>query len=208
MTHEKSSEDPEFWRGKWQEERQPWDQNGPHPYLEDLLKEAIELAGLESGHHIFVPGCGRAHNAAFMAKSGYQVTACDFVEEALEKAKILYEGVSGLGFSHVDVLNPLKEEQYKYDAIFDRALLCALRPEFRQPFYESCLFRLRPGGLFMSITFTQLDPEVKGPPYCLTIAELQNLFKPGFSLVYGESRENKNEKSAIEQELINVWQKK
>lgn len=42
---------------------------------------------------------------------------------------------------------------------------------------------LRPGGLLIGVWFTGLDPELEGPPYPFSAAELTALFAEGYEIV-------------------------
>jgi SAM-dependent methyltransferase len=204
----KQEKNDDFWRKFWLEPIQAWDQNGPHPHLKRTLEAAIDRGQLQEGGRIFAPGCGRAHSEAVLAKLGYQVTAADFVQEALDKAKAFHGELVGLNFVNQDVLKPGQDEQGYYDGIFDRAFFCAIPPPLRKTFVESCHYRLKPGGLFMSLTFTMIAPDIKGPPFAIKLDEIHHLFANDFTLVFAETNSSIQENSKIKEELINIWQKK
>ena len=59
--------DKVFWGDKWKEGHTPWDLGREHPGLHESLLLASDLGGLEKGARILVPGCGRGHEAYFLA---------------------------------------------------------------------------------------------------------------------------------------------
>ena len=139
-------------------------------------------AGLRPPAAIWVPGCGRGHEARFLAGRGFRVLGEDLVPSAIVEAKKL-PSHGELTFSVGDVLERPKEQEGSFDAVFDRAMLCALHEKYRSLYKESCFYRLKPGGFFMGILFKKVADEVKGPPFAVAFSELLSLWQEGFSLV-------------------------
>lgn len=170
------------WAERWQAKRTGWDQGQAHPYLEQLITMAHDQGQLPAHARIFEPGCGRAHNAMQLVRVGYAVKAVDFVPEAIEEAKKLYSHPC-LELAVEDVMKVPAEDKAGFDAIFDRAMLCALGAEMRPVYLKACAERLKPGGLFMGIIFGELDSSFAGgPPFALSIGELLNLLKEDFTI--------------------------
>jgi SAM-dependent methyltransferase len=181
-----------FWQGRWQTGATGWDLGGPHPLLAELVAEARSWHALEPGARILEPGCGRAHGGAAMARDGYEVVSFDGVQEAVDAARAVYGEVPRLTIARGDALGVNPEWRGAFDAVLDRAMLCALPPEVRRPYIQACFEHLRPGGAFLSLLFTKVqhaDPEKLGPPFAITLEDLSQLTTPFFSLQFAEERD-------------------
>jgi SAM-dependent methyltransferase len=197
------------WRVRWVEGRTGWDLGGPHPALEKLLTEARDWRLLPDRARILEPGAGRAHNGAALARQGYQVISFDLVPEAIEEARRLYDGVAGLELAVADAFALPPAWVGAFDAVFDRAMLCALPPARRRDYLRSMFEALVPGGAFLSLPFTEVEypPGGSGPPFALPMPELERLMSPGFALVHAEERPLPDD-IKIRREMICVWRRR
>ena len=66
--------DKDFWRGRYEEGRTRWDLGGPSEPVQALVRRHFPPRG-----RVLIPGCGRGHEALFLAERGYAVTAVDYV---------------------------------------------------------------------------------------------------------------------------------
>ncbi|SMF34086.1 methyltransferase domain-containing protein [Pseudobacteriovorax antillogorgiicola] len=199
-------EQKEPWQERWRSGRTGWDHGDAHPALFEIMAIASREGGLSKAARVVVPGCGRGHEAAALAESGYTVTALDFVDEAIQQALSLYEHVPGLTFKAQDFF---LEEPDQYDALVDRAMLCALQPDHRHEYVAKVSEILKPEGLFLGILFAEQDPpRDEGPPFMLNEAQIEALFGSGFDLVSWESQPNRATPSIITREWLCVWRKK
>ena len=195
-----------YWQERWVDKQTSWDQNGPHPFLPGLLEAARKFGGLKSSGSILEPGCGRAHNGAWLAQQGLQVTAFDAAPKALEEARKLYTDQDNLELTQGDALNVPRQWHGQFDGIFDRAMLCALQPELRDGYVQSIFACLKPGGVFMSLPFSRLDLTPKeGPPFSINVSDTEALFSPYATLAYLEERLKDVNGSFVKGELIMVW---
>jgi SAM-dependent methyltransferase len=178
---------PAFWQSRWRDGQTGWDQGAPHPLLERLLGEAKGDRLLKPGARILEPGCGRAHNGATMARAGYVVTCFDVVPEAIDAARQLYADVPGLTLRVQDGTVVVPEWCASFDAVFDRAVLCALPKAKRRSYVEALFAHVVPGGVLMSLPFLEVRiTEAEGPPFAIPLRELQELLMPYFSLAHVE----------------------
>ena len=179
--------DPEFWQGRWQNERTGWDLGGPHPLLGDVFRTLFADGWLAKDASAWVPGCGRAHCAAELARLGFVTLGSDVVPEAIAKAKELYADVDRLTLEVGNALSPLA---VPVDVIFDRAVLCAIGPEQRSEFVKAIAASLKPGGLFVTFAFTETAPAhgKSGPPFGIPFTELVELLGPELTLMSAAER--------------------
>lgn len=202
------------WQKRWREGKTAWDLGGVHPLTERLFDKALEDVKwpLADKHTALVPGCGRAHDAAYIAGLGYEVKAFDIVPEAIEAACSLYQNKQNLHLQVADVFEPEAADKGFYDLVFDRAVLCAFASSDQKAYVESCFQYLKSGGVFCTIPFTKInysDTKQSGPPFEVSMDRLYDLLCDGFSLVYGEEFEVEAEtESIIMCEALCVWRKK
>jgi SAM-dependent methyltransferase len=199
----------EFWREKWQSSQEVlprWDLQGEHPLLRELLIAAVAQGRLGTGGKILVPGCGRAHDAWMLSRLGYEVLAIDIAPEAVALGNKLYPNDSRFQLEVGDVFTVGERFTGQHDAVFDRAMLCALNPGRRKQFVASMSQALKTGGLFMSIGFAQIAADRTGPPFGIDTLELQELFSQDFSLVMAEHRKDFADEVILE-EILNIWRK-
>ncbi len=196
----------EPWRERWLIGRTGWDQGQAHGEMGRLLHHATLEGRLPPGARIFSAGCGRAHNEAWLAGHGYQVDGVDAVLEAIEGAKTLYGNLSRLNLQVADVFAEETPAQ-SYDAVFDRAMLCALQPQHRSAYVQKISEKLQAGGLVMGILFRRTrSPE--GPPFSVNEDEAQQLFSSQFDLCHASSCPPPPNPHNVLEEWLCIWRKR
>lgn len=203
------------WKQRWKEGRTRWDCGQPHPLTEKIIQSAQSYGFLipdpDKKYRIWEPACGKAHNGALLARMGYQVTGTDISPLAIQYATELYGERPSLSLKVGDIFSCSSEETEAFDAVFDRAALCALNQDERALYVRSCAQHLKPGGLFLSILFTGVvKPE--GPPFALSYDEVFELFNSDpttdFTLVNFEERQDGWIDEVITGEALMIWMKK
>jgi SAM-dependent methyltransferase len=204
--------DPAFWAGRYQAGETGWDHGEASPGLVDFLHTQVGVVReppLRPGT-ILVPGCGRGHDARALAKAGFEVTAIDVVQRAIDDARRLAIADAGarhaapLRFEIADFFKLPPALRGPYDWLFEHTFFCAIDPAMRGLYMETVAGLVKPGGRLLGI-FYNIQPET-GPPFGTTREELLQRFTPAFSLQYEcvpRSYESRKEK-----ELLMVWQRK
>lgn len=197
-----TNSDAQMWQGRWENGQTGWDLNGPHPLLAQLMNTASRLSKLPNSR-VFIPGCGRAHDGVALVRDfGMKVVAEDIAEGAISAAKALYSKVPELQLRVGNSSACTKEEQGYFGCIYDRAVLCALRPELRPPFVHACAERLAKGGLFSSLPFAETTgPVGSGPPFAISRGELHALFDEKFEVLKLDLAEG----GAIDGKILAEW---
>lgn len=196
----------EPWRERWLVGRTGWDQGQPHGEMGRLLEHATLEGRLPAGARIFSAGCGRAHNEAWLAGQGYHVDAVDAVPEAIAGARALYESVPRLNLQVADVFAG-DASAASYDAVFDRAMLCALQPQHRATYVQKISEKLKPGGLVMAILFRRTrSPD--GPPFSVNEDEARELFAAQFDLCHASSCPPPPNPQNVLEEWLCIWRKR
>ena len=161
---------PDFWDHRFRSGVTPWDA-GTVPAS---FKAHFDH---QPPANILVPGCGSAHEALHLDRSGWKVVALDFAEAAIDAARQNLGDWSGT-LLHADFFAHCPPRPY--DTIYERAFLCAL-PRKCWPDYASGVARLlRPGGILAGYFY--LGDDLKGPPFAIGRDELSALLGPFFVL--------------------------
>lgn len=196
------------WQELWRNGTTPWDQGAAHPLLTELLRLARQSGHLQDGALIWEPGCGRAHAAAYLAQQGFHVVAEDIAPEAIQTAKNLYQHPR-LTLRTGDVFHVAEADQGRFDAIYDRAMLCALPPERHADFLRGCAARLKPRGLWLGIPFAAVDrPIDQGPPFALPTPALLKTLEPFFEICAIQTHQGPGTPAVVLSEHIVVALKK
>lgn len=197
------------WHERWQSGRTGWDQGAAHPALLDLIAAAAEQGFPLRGARILEPACGRAHNGATLATLGAHVTSFDVVPEAIRAAREIYGHLPRLTLVEQDAFVIHQDWCESFDAVFDRAALCALGRDLRPVYVDRAWRYLKPNGLLLTIPFTAVhgDPE-QGPPFPVPVAELVALTAGRFDLVSArELPPLSPELGRVAREMIMIWRR-
>lgn len=163
---------PEFWNVRYAKGFTPWDSAECPSYLISFIAQLPSTIT-----RILVPGCGSATDVRAMLHNGLQVDAIDFSEEAIQHAKRVL-GADSSVLRQADFF--ALDERDDYDWVYERAFLCAL-PRTLWPNYAAKMASLvRPGGIVAGFFF--VADTVKGPPFGISLAQLDALLSPYFSL--------------------------
>lgn len=195
------------WRDHWDRGVTAWDLGGPHPLFSVIFEELAAIAEWSQLKNWSVPGCGRAHDAAALAKMGAHVLASDIVDLAVQEAEKTYTGLKHLRVEVGDALIVKETEENAFDGVFDRAMLCAMNGEARTKYIDCCHRRLRTGGFFVSIPFAKVARPEAGPPFQITAAELRESFANGWSIRLLKSSHNGPVDVKILEEYLFIAQK-
>lgn len=135
----------------------PWEIDRP----QGALVHAAE-AGLIRGH-VLDAGCGTGENALYLAQRGHYVWGVDAVEAAVEqaRAKAADRGVDARFFV-LDALD-LSPLERTFDTVVDSGLFHVFDDEARERYVEQLAQILRPGGRYVMLCFSDLEPGDWGP---------------------------------------------
>jgi hypothetical protein len=161
--------DPEFWDLRYDAGFAPWDAG-------KVPAQLAAFAASPARGSVLVPGCGSAWDVRCFAESGWNVTGIDFSAEAVSAARALLGPFAGR-VRRADFFAPLAEAPF--DAVYERAFLCALPRRLWPSWGDRVAELLRPGGTLAG--FFYFDAGERGPPFPLHAqAELDALLEPSF----------------------------
>ena len=131
-----------------------------------------------------VAGCGRGHDAYFLASIGFSVLAIDCVPEAAAFARERLQGLK----AEVRCMDAFElDEGPSFDLVLEHTFLCALPLERRPDWADLMRRHLRPGGRLVALVFPVGKPASDGgPPFGLTTDQIADLLAGDFELVHEE----------------------
>lgn len=174
----KKIEKPDHWNSIYSSEKNPgWNLGEAAPALVDMLPR-LKL----SRSRILVLGCGEGHDAAHFAKDGHIVTAVDFSNEALERARKLYGHFDNIQWLEADLFKLPQNFESSFDIIFEHTCYCAINPTKRNALTKLWKKLLVQGGHLMGVFFTFERRE--GTPYGATEWEIRERLKKDYQFIF------------------------
>ena len=164
------SSQPDFWDTRFRGGITPWDAAGVPPRLVAWLGDG------KTSLKVLIPGCGSGYEVRAFAERGHDVLAIDFSDAALEAARLALGKLA----SRVRKADFFAFEEGTFDALYERAFLCAL-PRRLWPQWAARVAELvRPGGELVG--FFYFDDNEKGPPFGIAPHALTGLLQDTFTL--------------------------
>lgn len=116
MTPVTNVSDPAFWESLYARRSDRWELGGPTPPLVAYLASHPR----PPGERVAVPGCGRGHDARFLAGQGYQVWGFDFADPAIREARALARAASvEIEFEQRDVFGLAADYREFFDGLWE-----------------------------------------------------------------------------------------
>jgi len=174
---------PEFWESRYRGAVTPWDAGGVPPALA-AWSAARQRVQSKPGR-VLVPGCGTGYEVRFLHQAGWQVLAIDFSPAAVEAAQrelgTLAHLVHQADFFDAGAPVSGAAVTQVFDALYERAFLCALPRTLWPAWAARTAEVLRPGGLLFGFFF--LDDNAKGPPFGIGQEALAGLLDHDFECI-------------------------
>ncbi len=171
------------WESRYQVGDMPWEKGQASPPLLELLGKFMDWGP----GPVLVPGCGFGHDARALAALGIPVLGLDVSPTAVERAREFPQAGAEI-YEVGDFLDPAWRAGREFSALWEHTCFCAIDPGDRQRYAAAAAACLREGGLLAGVFFlTPFDPgeEAVGPPFAVTVEELDEWFSPWFERVDG-----------------------
>jgi len=168
---------PQFWDDAYARGADGWELRRPTPPLVSFVESTPPPRG-----RVAVPGCGRGHDARYLARQGYDVVAFDFSEAALREARALAraDGVT-VDFQQRDIFALPSDHANAFDGIWEYTCYCAIDPARRREYVGAMSAILKSGGWLLACFFP-MRAGGAGPPFPVSQAEVRRLFVPPFRI--------------------------
>ena len=168
---------PDFWEGLYASGGDGWELGGPALPLVDFVNATPPPRG-----RVAVPGCGRGHDARFLAAQGYDVTGFDFSPAAVSAARALARRDKvDVTFEQRDIFALGREHANAFDGVWEYTCFCAIDPGRRREYVDAMRAIVRPGGWLLGCFFP-LRAQTAGPPFQVSMREVRRLLRPAFTI--------------------------
>jgi SAM-dependent methyltransferase len=160
-------------------EHVPWADLAPNRFLVEW-DSGKKLAG--EGNSALVVGSGLGDDAHYLAEKGYNVTAFDVSETAIEWAKRIYP-TPPVKFQVADLFSPPVDWLEAFDLVLEIYTIQALPLHLRERTISAVSGFVKPGGELVVVSrFREDDEEPEGPPWALTGGEISAIEDLGFTI--------------------------
>ena len=160
----------EDWEKHYQSEDLGWDLGKVSPPFLSLWQEQ-NLVPCKT----IIPGCGRGHEAVFLAENGFRVTAVDYCNGAVNA---LRKSIADKGLEcdilHQDFFDLDSSHDSSYELMLEQTFFCAISPSQRKLYVETAHRILKFGGLLLGL-FYETNAE-GGPPFNTTRSDILHHF--------------------------------
>ena len=162
-----------YWQERYQTNQTGWDAGT----ITTPIKEYIDQLNNKS-IRILIPGCGNAHEAAYLWQQGFKnVFLLDYAEAPLTNFSNQYPDFPKQQL----LLKDFFALDEKFDLILEQTFFCALDPQLREAYVEKMHQTLNPEGKLAGVLFN-CEFEKQGPPFGGTKSEYQALFEGYFDI--------------------------
>lgn len=167
-----------FWEQRYKEGTSHWDIGEVAP----AFIKYFEKNNLKENKKVAVLGCGRGHDAFYLAniENSNLIYGFDFSESAVSHCNQIKEEkqIKNIEFLQADIFNLTKDEKWKgyFDCILEHTCFCAIDPKRREEYVELVKYLLKPNGLIIGL-FMMRPKELGGPPYGSTPELIKEYFK-------------------------------
>lgn len=172
----------DYWSARYEEGSTGWDLGGISPPLKAYIDQLDESW---KQRKILIPGCGRAYEAEYLYKLGYQeVYLLDFASQPLEDFLVRNPNFPKEQLIQSDFF----AFEGQFDLILEQTMFCAISPLDREKYISKIASLLTENGKFVGLLFNR-DFE-GGPPFGGNLEEYSLLFKRHLNIILMEPCHN------------------
>jgi len=170
---------PEFWDHRFKNGVTPWDAGRVPEQFRQFVERLDASTDTGRQRRALVPGCGTGYEAGHLDARGWDATGLDFSAAAIDAARNALPDFRGrLLCADFFAFEPGET----FDLIYERAFLCALPRPFWPDYAPRVADLLAPGAYLAGYFFID-EQALKGPPFGISAALLENFCKPRFTLI-------------------------
>jgi SAM-dependent methyltransferase len=154
----------------------PWADHGANPGLLEFWSSHPQVTG---GKKALVIACGLGDDAEQLASWGFDTSAFDISETAIQMARKRFPQ-SAVDYRVADLFKPPAEWERKFDFVFEANTVQALPAEIRAGAIQRIAAFVRPGGKLLAIVRGRESDEAEGElPWPLTRVEMNEFVRAG-----------------------------
>jgi thiopurine S-methyltransferase len=177
----------EFWLERWEREEIGFHEKEVNAYLTRFWQELHPLHGIT----VFVPLCGKSVDMQWLREQGHPVLGVELSEIAARtffkenaytpkssgSAKFKQFEANDIRILCGDFFDLSRDDLAGVNAVYDRASMVALQPEMRVLYVRHLVSILPPATKILLVTFDYPQHEMPGPPFALSAAEVELLYR-------------------------------
>lgn len=188
--------DKKYWEARWAEGQTGWDTRSATEPIRHYFDQVTD-----KNSKILIPGCGNAHEAAYLYESGFKnVYICDWAEQPL---KSFADKMPDFPENQLICANFFDLKIGAFDYVVEQTFFCALDPELRETYARKVKSLLKPGGKLVGLLFNFPLTE-NGPPFGGSKEEYLTYFSLYFDKIYIDSCYNSIKPRAGSEFFINI----
>ncbi|MDY6897840.1 MAG: class I SAM-dependent methyltransferase [Cyanobacteriota bacterium] len=171
----------------------PWANMTANAYLKDWLNQHPQF-GEGLVRKALVVGCGLGDDAELLAEKGFDVTAFDISSTAIDWCKQRFPD-SSVNYVVADLFDLDSSHNWikNFDFVFEARTIQSLPLKVREQVMEIIAQLVADEGTLLVVTVTRDTPEEpSGPPYPLSLAEVDYFQKLGLQEINRNSYSEKN----------------
>lgn len=174
----------DFWQNRYEENQIGWDAGS----ITRPIKEYFDTV-TDKTVKILIPGCGNAHEAAYLFDQGFHnLFLCDWAQAPLDNFAELHPSFPR---EQLICTNFFELEEKNFDYIVEQTFFCAIDPKLRPKYAKKMSELIKPGGKLVGLMFNEaLDLGREGPPFGGSKEEYLSYFTPLFSSISIEACTN------------------
>lgn len=188
----------QYWDRRWKEKEIGWDIGyASTPIISYMLAYGHKQAA------ILIPGCGNAHEAAWLVEHGFtNITLLDISPTAIEQVSKRFANNNSINAVCADFFT----YKGKFDLIIEQTFFCAIPITSRSDYTKKMADLLKEEGRLVGVLFDR-EFEYGGPPFGGHAATYRSLFADYFKVKHFESCYNSIPARAGSELFINLLKK-
>ena len=173
----------------------PWANMTANAYLKDWLNQNPQF-GKGLVRKALVIGCGLGDDAELLAEQGFNVTAFDISPTAIDWCKQRFPD-SSVNYVVADLFDLDKGWIRNFNFVFESRTIQSLPLKVREQAMSAVAQLVAEEGTLLVVTVTRDTPEEpSGPPYPLSLEEIDYFLKLGLEEIKRNSYSEKNSRFA------------
>ena len=165
--------DQDYWNQRWEKNETGWDIGAAAPAIVEYMNQFPDKKA-----KILIPGCGNAHEAAYLVENGFRdITLIDIAPNAVKRLQEKFADHSTISILCEDFF----QHNGNYDLIIEQTFFCAIPPFRRAEYVEKSAELLNENGKIIGLLFDkQFDQN--HPPFGGCPCEYKPIFEPYFRI--------------------------
>ncbi len=163
----------------------PWANMAPHPIFKSWI---TKNPNIHKGKTALVIGCGMGDDAIELESQGFNVTAFDVSNSAIEHCKTRFPN-SGVKFIQADLIKGISEWHRKFDFVLEIFTIQALPPKYEKTLVQNISDFVSNNGKLIVITEIQQGKRTyeNGPPWLLNNEYVKSFESCGLKQIFHSS---------------------